>query len=538
MAGTVGVVLGITLAWFVFERTESGLDTASTLSPLPTPMDEPEPTAAPSRSLADIAMVADDFERNAGLYDLIADASAARIEGLLGEVPTLPSTPHRYDVARVLYIRFAALDPQAAVDHVIESDGRPSWIVAVYRAWAHADLDAAVAHAATLARTARMHAMRAFIDLDLPDWRLEAIAKQLDGESMIAAIRRQEDQRRDAEDYASAWQSALDMEGQGRFGRLANLAHAWATENPVAAMEAAAAIDGFQLSQMIQSIAFQQWAADDASAATAWLAEQDRTTNVRSLTYGLMRSLTRQGITHAIAFIDTMPQHLRSHAEQGLIQGLQPYNTNLGNDDVEALINWHGTLEPARRHGLAGILATGLANHDPDRALDWVASIEGREREQAMTGLMARLASNDLAMAKGMMERIEDRDLLVAAARAVANAEAMHAPRRTLQWASLLPNESARIEAVSAAFGRWSNGDPDAATRELLYLPSGAYRDAIVARVAPVLGFEERFDLLEQLFESAESAGTRRQIGRMLYYHFTETDPRRAADYRQYGPES
>ena len=129
LAGTVGVVLGITLAWFVFERTESGLDTASTVSPLPTPMDEPEPTAAPSRSLADIAMVADDFERNAGLYDLIADASAARIEGLLGEVPTLPSTPHRYDVARVLYIRFAALDPQAAVDHVIEADGRPSWIV-------------------------------------------------------------------------------------------------------------------------------------------------------------------------------------------------------------------------------------------------------------------------------------------------------------------------------------------------------------------------------------------------------------------------
>jgi len=536
VAAVLGIVVGIGLAWLAFSRTVPRIENPSTATPPPVRSAEPEPAMAPIRSLADIAAVVDDFERNAALYDLLLDAGTPQVMALLDEVQTLPSNAHRFDVARVLYIRFASVDPEAAADHVTGADHRPSWVVAVYRAWAHADLEAAVSHAATLDSTTRAHAMRAFFELDLPDWRLETLAKQLDGEAMLAAIRASEERPGDDGDFASAWQSALGVQDEERLQRLANLALVWVAEDPVAAMEAASSIKALQLSLMVQTIAFRKWVEDDPSAAIAWLAGKESTFNVQPLTQTVMATLSNQGMAHAISFLDTMPDRLRNHGERGLISVLMAYNTRVEGTDLDTLLNWYETIKPERQEQLAGSLAMGLADHDPDRALAWVASLERRVGGRAMNGLIGRVAHNDPALAKRMVDRIEDTDLLVVAARAVANTEALQDARDALEWASSLSNEAARIAAVSAAFGRWSNVDPDGAAGDLLDLPSGDYRDAIVTRVAPVLQYERRFDLLERLYESAESAEARQRIGGMLYHHYTETDPdpQRAEDYREY----
>ena len=541
VAAGVGIVLGIGMAWLAFHSLDASIETPPEAPPLDTRADEPqpEPVVVPTRSLADIASVADDFQRNAALYDFIADAGAARIEELLGEVQALPSTPHRHDIARILYIRFAALEPAAAADHVTQADHRPSWVEAVYRAWAHTDLDAAVAHAATLDRATRTFAMRAFFELELPTWRRETIAKQMQGETMLAAIQTSEDLRRDEEDYDSVWQSALGVpDPQLRLQRLATVANTWSKQNPVAAMTAASSIDNPALAHSIQGIVFRNWAVDDALAATTWLADQEQSVNLQSLTHVLMTALTRQGIPHAIASLETMPQRLRSHAEEGLIMGLMSTG-RIDRADVDTLLDWYESLGAARRLRLASTLAMGLANHDTDRALDWVVSLEGNARELAMAGLMGRVAATDLVLAKRMIARIEDTELYVMAAQAVAISEASRNPRTALEWATSLPSESARITVVNAVFSGWAFADPDSATRELLNLSGGTFRDEVGRQAAYVLQHQGRPDLVELLFDSSDSTEARGRLGRLLYRYFTETDPdeEKADRYREFSPQ-
>ena len=167
--GCLGIAIGAVLVWVLFSSQDDRSD------PPPTPLPKIEPSSDQSTppqgrnrlSLADIAALADDFERNAALYGLLANASVGEIEGLLAEVESLNPAPHRPDVVRVLYIRFAALDPMVAADHVITGAYRSSWVRAVFRAWAHADLDAAVARAATLDGDAKVLATRTILELEL-----------------------------------------------------------------------------------------------------------------------------------------------------------------------------------------------------------------------------------------------------------------------------------------------------------------------------------------------------------------------------------
>ena len=431
-AGGLGILVGVGVAWLLFDRGEAVLESASPVVPPPVEADAPPPVQAveqepeqdpgPTRTLAEIVTITDDFERNASLYDLIAEADVVRVEELIEQAHALPSMPHRNDIARVLYIRFAAVDPAAAADHVTRADHRPSWVEAVYRAWAHTDLDAAVAHAATLDRATKTLAMRAFFELELPTWHRETIAKQMEGESMLAAIQTSEDLRRDEEDYNSVWESALGVaDPQLRLQRLGTIASRWSRKDPAAAMAAAASIENPQLALSIQGIVFRNWATDDAWAATNWLADQEQSVNVQSLTYVLMGALAQEGIAHAISTLETMPQRLRSHAEQGLIMGLHMPTGSMDRAELDTLLEWYETLGTASKQRLAGTLAMGLANHDADRALDWVVSLEGNVREQAMGGLIARVAAADMARAKQMIDGIEDAELYVVAARAVAN---------------------------------------------------------------------------------------------------------------------
>ena len=543
-AGGLGIVVGVGVAWLLIDREAAVSESASPVVPpvqvdaLPTvQLDDQESQRGPARTLADIATIADDFERNAALYELVADADAAGVEELIGQVHALPSTPHRQDIARILYIRFAAVDPVAAADHVTQADHRPSWVEAVYRAWAHTDVDAAVAHAATLDRATRTYAMRAFFELDLPSWQRETIAKRMQGETMLAAIQTSEDLRRDEEDYDSVWQSALGVaDAQLRLQRLATVANRWSQKDPVSAMAAAASIENPQLALSIQGIVFRNWATEDAWAATTWLADQEQSVNVQSLTYVLMGALTQQGIAHAISSLQTMPQSLRRHAEQGLIMGLQMPTRSMDRADVDTLVEWYETLGPASKRRLSGTLAMGLANHDPDVALDWVFSLEGNVREEAMGGLMSRVAAADMARAKRMIGGIEDAELYVVAARAVATTEASRNPRSALEWVRTLPSESARIDVASAVFSSWAFADPDGATRELLNLPAGTLRDTASRQTAFGLQHQGRADLLEQLFDGTESTEARRHIGRLLYGYFTRTNPDEAkADrYREF----
>ena len=139
-------------------------------------------------ALPQIAEVVNAFERNAALYQFVADSDRGRIEALLAEAAGLAETPYRDDIARVLYIRYASLDPAAAVAHALRHRTGPDVLTAVFRAWAHTDLDSAVARAVELPTWARPDAARAILQLDLPAADRETIAERLDVPVSVAEI--------------------------------------------------------------------------------------------------------------------------------------------------------------------------------------------------------------------------------------------------------------------------------------------------------------------------------------------------------------
>ena len=103
------------MSWFALTPSEHGQDdeaNATTAAPvLPEPPDS-QPSEAPAPpTLAEIAELADDFERNHALYELVAGSGRAQVEDLLELTFDLPPSLHRHDIVRVLYVRFAAIDP-------------------------------------------------------------------------------------------------------------------------------------------------------------------------------------------------------------------------------------------------------------------------------------------------------------------------------------------------------------------------------------------------------------------------------------------
>ena len=133
------VVGAVVVVWWAgsWERGASPTNAESSASEPTTVLTAPSAAA----TLAEIAQITEDFSRNAAMYRLAEGATRQQVEDWLADVETLPPSPHRYDVARVLYIRFAVLAPEAALEHALAAGAtKPVWLEAVFRTWAQLDL--------------------------------------------------------------------------------------------------------------------------------------------------------------------------------------------------------------------------------------------------------------------------------------------------------------------------------------------------------------------------------------------------------------
>ena len=158
--------------------------------------------------LATVFALASDWERNVALYGLLSDASfvdAGRIERWIAAAKAYaPPAPHRHDVIRVLYERYASISPAAAADHVLAGDAEAMWIGAVFGAWAQRDLAASVARAEMLGPFAKPVAAAAILALDLSPAQRERIVRRLGAQAALAALEDWEKRRRLGEPASAA----------------------------------------------------------------------------------------------------------------------------------------------------------------------------------------------------------------------------------------------------------------------------------------------------------------------------------------------
>ena len=334
----------------------------------------------------------------------------------------------------------------------------------------------------------------------------------------------------DVEDFHSTWLDTLD-EPDFRLAveRLGDVARAWAGEDPLAAIRAAA--DGGNLIGVaIQGEALGAWSEADSTGATAWLSQQEPSPNLPHQAFAVMAGLVNDSVAGAISQLEAMSGAVRGHAEQGLAQALLASPGAFGNGDIDLVIDWHSALEPD--NDLTMMLSMALAKREPERALAWARSLTGDARRAALQGAVLGIATDDRERAKQLVMGMDDPDR-VEAAKTVLHTEVDDEPRTALAWALSFESESERIELAKSVFYSWCREDPDAAADELLNLSAGLMRDE-VATLAALSFLVERVDLVERLFEVIGSQEGRRMVGTLLHERFNriDPDPEKAAYYR------
>lgn len=527
-----------------------------------------EPGAA---TLADFALIEDDFTRNAALYALIGDATPMRVEAWLAETDGLPATPHRYDVARVLYIRFAAVDPEAALQHALRGAPKASWLAAIFRTWGQLDPDAAAMRAGTLLPSAKAVASRALLELDMPRDELRAIAERLGdsrpdrefhrvvqlvtGESrptpsefLLAEIEARAHARREGESHADAWNRAVGVEDAlVRQILVEQTVLDWALHDPVAAMAAVQAWDtdavyvpnvtgaayvfAGAIRPVLQARIVLHWAQRDAQAALSWAMSQEPA-DMEMHVPVVLGALAEQAPGEAIARLADLPEAVRRRAAGGVL-------STLARTDLDRALRLFETLgiEEQTQHAMA-LRQNLISQRQPRDALDWALSLDRRIRPREIASVIQSLYFRGPAEALQLFDTIEDSSIRVAAASGLAEVQARRDAREALAWARNFRPEKERPKLVALVFHTWSLQDPEGACRALFETRGGPTRDRAAAAMMPgVVGHD--IPLAERLFDLIESPEHRADAAQTLYRHLTEIEPsrRKAERYRKYLPE-
>ena len=567
----VGLVF-VAAVFVVFPGVLRPVNEESAGTPAPTPSGiAPLPGLEPgSATLADIASIEVDFSRNAALYALIGDGTRARVEEWLGEVATLPATRHRADLARVLYIRFTVLDPEAALQHALRGATRASWLAAIFRTWGQVDPDAAAARAGALHRSAKAVASRALLELDLPRAELLAMAARLDksraggdmerriqlaagkpritqNEYLLAQIEARTHARREGESHADAWSRAIGVEETlVRQILVEQIIFDWSSTDPVAAM---AAVDGWDtddvyvpnmmgggwapsspIQPMLRARIMFLWAQRDAQGALSWAMDQNRADAQRYVST-VLAVLAERAPADALARLADLPEPVRRQVAGSVLW-------TLARTDLDRALSLFETLsiEEQSEHSQA-IRQELVSDRSPQSALDWALSLDRRIRPLEVAAVLGRIYAHDHAEALRLLGTIEDPSIRIAAAGDLVRRQVQRDAREALAWARNFQPEAERPKLVVQVFDTWSHVDPDGACRTLFETRGGPTRDrAAAAMMSGVVAHDSR--LAERLFDSIETREHQVDAAQILHRHFTDIDPRqrKAERYRRYLP--
>lgn len=487
-----------------------------------------EQAEAPAGALASLATVEDDFKRNALLYPLVATADAADLQRLFAELARQPATPHRYDIARVLYIRFVAVDPAAAVHHALHRTGKPSWINAVFRAWAHVDLEAAVARAADLDGEAAQVAAAAIFELDLNTEQRAFVVAQLGGERQAQHADVWATYASGADDMAAAWNRALHA-GADMREQLRAIAAAWAAVEPRQAMAMAAKLDP-SLRDSLELVIIGHWDTADPTGPIEWLEQASPQNRGRYLVRRAMAHLAQSDLDIALARVEELPEAMREAALQGVLQYMAA-------QAPQRAFEHFRSLDFATQAATLVQVAFFVPPHADNVA--WVATLHPRLRSEALGMILHRMHIADPALAVRLTDDMPNARLKAHWVRSLAPREVRRDPHQAWAWATSLPNDLQEASGVvNTAFSTWYAIDRDSAARNLLALRESPVRDqALLAVIRHFADAPSKYDhsLIDRFLRAISEAAVRREAAGILRDHYTSADPnpRLAERYRK-----
>lgn len=483
-------------------------------------------------NLADIAGIANGFDRNAALYEFVADADRRRVEELLAEVSALPATRHRDDIARVLYIRFAALDPPAATAHALRTLAKPYVLTAVFRAWAHEDVDAVVERTASLPAGAKPDAARAILQLDLAAADRETIAARLGTRLAVGDIEEvveETDAPKVAEPYGQALaRIAAITHVPTRRMETIDVVSVWAATDPAGAVHGVfnSNVDP-GLKNHALSLIMYSWASADPYGAVDWVLSRDPV-EVSDLAFIAFESLAEADLAAADALAASLPA---GPSKRQIRMSVFVAIVNQG--DLDRSLTAFAALDPSDQVWVVADLGQQMARAAPRRAFEWLAGLDKQVRKETMHETLTPIYRRDPGLIRELIQHVADSEFRIEAARHVAWGSVDEVA--TLDWVESLGSEQEYAPVLAEVFRGWMNRNAEDATAELLRYPRGPGRDHALRRLV-----DERlsvFDTVtaERFFEAIDSPEERRLAARRLHRYYTEVDPneRKAAAFEE-----
>ena len=479
-------------------------------------------------ALAEIMRLRGDFAQTTALYVLASSQDRAGLERLLNEAASIRQASERRAASSILYQRYAELDPEAAVAHMMarEADFDPTWLYGVFHTWARQDLAGAVAHSKTLDQRSRAMGGAAILRSrdDLPQADREALAAQLDvqvvqQESSAIDLRTPEAAQR-------SWRAALATENrESRTMKLHSLVQEWTMEDPQAAMRAIESLEDPQLRNELLYVGMHGWAEKEPRQAVNWVLARPRSQVRMQLLITGFSSFAAKEPTAAM----DMAEELSSAERQ---QVLPSMFANWASIDARSAAARAERVEDAGlRSQVLSSVAMNWATNQPDEALRWAATLPDADSQPVMNMVVTQIASSDPARASVLVSQLSSGPERENTISNIVQSWAQWDPQAALTWISRLPASEVGPSAYSSLFAQWAMHDVDTAVGLASQLSDADNRNAALTGVlsSPYLDAA----VAERLYRRIEGDDARRQAAMHLYYRFHESDREVAERYRK-----
>ena len=553
----VGAVVGWTAA-LVTHNVAPSSASEPTPRPAPTAL-KGQDAAVPSpsgSSHSDTVRLPPEVDSAIAHHALAQPVDIAVLERLLEESNSLPET-ERQRTQFALYLRYAALHPQAAVDRLLGAERANHMLLsAAFAAWATHDADAALRRADSL-------------DLVQREWASMAVWE-------VSNVH---------DDPQRAWQETLaSQSGLRRLDALRYVVLNWTETAPA---EALAAIDALPVSsekKHLQFMALYGWAREDAEAALRWAQERPEEEHQVPVLLSFMAedaplkaielamatdAKHRQGAVKQVidSWAETDPQaafewilsNRSSLADVAL--AAKPLEHLAGTAPRQALALAERLDNTPRRLAISAILEQWAAHDAPaaaawldsssaeldgnriakiaeayaqqrgEEAFDWVLAQPFEHQRNALERVTRELAKGSVQRTLQLVRRIDEPALRRSAMESVVSAWAREDPRATRRWIATNAADGQRPALFAQLYMEWARLDQAEAATNARRHGNRIERDAALRAMTTAVA-RTNPDLAEELYAEIESRRQRQSAARYLAFWWRETDPERAERYR------
>jgi hypothetical protein len=471
------LVLGLAAGAWLYVRA-GGPGSVRVLADLPR-MSAGEALAQRERGYRDIDSIEEllalpgHFARMEALYALAGRSDSAAVQVLIFQASGIADASDRRDTLLVLFARLAELDPLSA----LALAGTPAFAAEplyereIWRAWGGLDLDAALAHAATLPPIQRARAAQAlFAAYDY--WGSEETARIAERLGAAPDTRSRSAHLQDlaSADPAAAIAYVKDLESAlQRRHAAAQLGRLLAGNGLEAAERWAGAFQDAALRRAFEDAAAQAAAEVDPDGTLRRLLAADASAESRARLAGAFAAVAAQDIYQALGWFE----QVEDPGQRSVIG--RTLAEQLALADPEAALAWARDNDRGLEHELSQAVLTTIADFDPERAFAYAQDLEAREWNGLLFVVAQRVAQRDPALAARLTEGVANRRNRTMIMPVIAHHWVQSDPRAALDWILSAKLED-REQYVAAAAMTLARTDPDAALALLPQLDENVAR--------------------------------------------------------------